>query len=84
MFARQPGGITAGAIRFALEPREVSTLLSGASRPEETEQAVAEAATPLPPELGEAVRTLARGEALFIGERRPARTVAADHAPRPQ
>ena len=61
LFAVEPGGVTAGAVRFALAPSEVSVVLSGAASPEEIEGAVAAAATPLPFELLEAVRRIAVG-----------------------
>jgi len=58
LFAAEPGGITAGAIRFALAPPEVSVVLSGAASPEEIDGAVAAAATPLPAALLQAVQTI--------------------------
>lgn len=59
LFAREPGGVTAGAIRFALQPPEVSVVLSGAASPGEIEGAVCAAADPIAPDLAEKVRALA-------------------------
>jgi len=59
LFADEPGGITGGAIRFALASEAVSVVLSGSTSPEDIAHIVAWAETPLAPELLAAVRALA-------------------------
>ncbi len=39
-FAGKPGGLSAAAIRFCLQPEEVSVVLSGASAPEQIDQVI--------------------------------------------
>lgn len=65
LFRDYPGGISTAALRFALMPREVSVVLSGASSPEEIADVVqaVEVGTPaLPVELYDAVKRLASGK----------------------
>lgn len=59
LFAEEPGGLIAGAIRFALSAPEAGVVLSGASSREELDEVLAAAATSLRPELEQAVRRLA-------------------------
>lgn len=61
LFANQPGGVTAGAIRFALGCVEASMILSGASTVEELDAVLKAATVPLLPEAEGAVRGIARG-----------------------
>ena len=59
LVAGEPGGVTASAIRFALAAPEVAVVLSGACSPEDIDAVIEAAATPLRPELAQAVRRLA-------------------------
>lgn len=61
LFAGEPGGVTAGAIRFALACPGATVVLTGAASAEEVDGVLEAAATPLRPELEQAVRRIARG-----------------------
>jgi L-galactose dehydrogenase len=58
LFAGEPGGITAGALRFARGCPEAATVLSGAASIAEFDQVLEVARTPLRSELEQAVRQL--------------------------
>ena len=62
LLAGEPGGISASAIRFALSPPEVSVVLSGATSPQDIEDVVRAAQTPLSPGLAEEIIRLGAGK----------------------
>ncbi|MBI3970955.1 MAG: aldo/keto reductase [Chloroflexi bacterium] len=62
LFADEPGGISTGALRFALTPSEVSVVLSGAASPEEIENSVAVVRTPIAPHIVDEVYGLGGGK----------------------
>jgi aryl-alcohol dehydrogenase-like predicted oxidoreductase len=62
LLGREPGGVSAAAIRFALTPPEVSVVLSGAASPEEIESVVRAADQELPAEVAAAVKRLGGGK----------------------
>jgi aryl-alcohol dehydrogenase-like predicted oxidoreductase len=61
LFAGEPGGIAAGALRFILAADAVGVVLAGADSPAHVEQSVAAAGRPLRQELVEAVLRLGAG-----------------------
>lgn len=60
LFEKESKGITGGAMRFVLASDVVSTALSGAASPQDIEEIVALAQTPLSPKLVAAVQEIAR------------------------
>lgn len=60
LFASEPGGITAAAIRFALACPQATTILSGASTTEELDAVLDAAPTPLSQKVEQAVLDIAR------------------------
>lgn len=60
LFASEQGGITAGAIRFALGCAKAATVLSGASTKDEMDSVLTAAEIPLSEELEAVVRCLVR------------------------
>lgn len=65
LFADQPGGLAAGALRFILAAEAVSVVLLGGDSPEHVEAGVRAAEMPLAPGLADAVRAIANDLALY-------------------
>jgi aryl-alcohol dehydrogenase-like predicted oxidoreductase len=61
LFADEPGGIAAAALRFILASDAVGVVLAGADTPKHVEECVAAASLPLAPDLADAVRRIESG-----------------------